>query len=101
LDGDRLVTIGSFYQAAHPDVPGAAQFQLRGMATDEDYRRKHLGAKLLEAGMERIRSLGGDVLWCNARSNVSNFYLSQGFVQVGGEFDIPRVGPHVRMYRLL
>ena len=71
------------------------------MATDEEYRRKQIGAKLLEDGIRRIKELGGDVLWCNARSNVSNFYQSQGFVQVGGEFDIPTVGPHVRMYKLL
>ena len=101
FDGDRIVTIGSFYEASHADVPGSRQFQLRGMATDEEYRRKKLGVKLLDAGMQIAKEDGGDVLWCNARSNVAQFYLSQGFVQVGGEFDIPTVGPHLRMYKLL
>ena len=68
------------------------------MATDEEYRRKQLGRQLLARGMEIARDRGGDTLWCNARSNVAEFYLSQGFVQVGEEFDIPAVGPHLRMY---
>jgi predicted GNAT family N-acyltransferase len=99
FDGERIVSIGSFYEASHPDISGERQFQLRGMATDEEYRRRHLGAELLERGMEIAKERGGDVLWCNARSNVAQFYLSQGFKQVGEEFDIPTVGPHLRMYR--
>lgn len=101
LDDRRIVSIGSFYEAKHPDIPGKKQFQLRGMATDEEYRRRHLGMHLLERGMEIAKERGGDVLWCNARSNVAGFYLSQGFTQVGEEFDIPAVGPHLRMYRRL
>jgi predicted GNAT family N-acyltransferase len=101
MDGGRIVSIGSFYEAGHPDVPGERQFQLRGMATDEEYRRRHLGADLLERGMQIARERGGDVLWCNARSNVADFYLSQGFTQIGDEFDIERVGPHLRMYKLI
>lgn len=101
LDSERIVSIGSFYEAAHPEIPGERQFQLRGMATDESYRRQHLGTRLLEHGMEIARQRGGDVLWCNARSNVAGFYLSQGFIQVGEEFDIPTVGPHLRMYKKL
>ena len=101
MDNERIVSIGSFYEAGHADIPGGRQFQLRGMATDEEYRRRHLGAELLERGMQIAKERGGDVLWCNARSNVAAFYLSQGFVQVGEEFDIPTVGPHLRMYKAL
>jgi ribosomal protein S18 acetylase RimI-like enzyme len=101
IDGEKIVSIGSFYEAGHPDVPGGRKFQLRGMATDEAYRRQHLGKQLLDHGIEIARERGGDVLWCNARSNVAGFYLSQGFIQVGDEFDIPQVGPHLRMYKPL
>ena len=101
FDGDKIVCIGSFYEASHPDVPGSRRFQLRGMATDEEYRRQRLGAKLLDKGMEIARERGGDVIWCNARTGAISFYIAQGFEQVGGEFDIPTVGPHVRMFRQL
>jgi ribosomal protein S18 acetylase RimI-like enzyme len=101
MDGERIVSIGSFYEAGHPEIPGERLFQLRGMATDEGYRRRQLGTLLLERGMEIARERGGDVLWCNARSNVAGFYLSQGFTQVGEEFDIPTVGPHLRMFKRL
>jgi ribosomal protein S18 acetylase RimI-like enzyme len=101
MDGERIVSIGSFYEASHPDIPGDRLFQLRGMATDEEYRRRNLGRQLLERGIEIATERAGDVLWCNARSNVAGFYLSQGFSQVGEEFDIPSVGPHLRMYKRL
>lgn len=101
FDGDRIVSIASFYKQEHADIPGSAHYQLRGMATDEEYRRRQLGSILLDKGMQIVKERGADVLWCNARSNVSKFYLSQGFIQIGKEFDIPTVGPHVRMYKLL
>lgn len=101
VDRDRIVCIGSFYEASHPHIPGSRQFQLRGMATDEDHRRQKLGAKLLDRGMEIARQRGGDVMWCNARTGAISFYQAQGFEQIGEEFDIPTVGPHVRMFRRL
>jgi ribosomal protein S18 acetylase RimI-like enzyme len=101
VDGDKVVCIGSFYEASYPEIPGSRQFQLRGMATDEEYRRQKLGAKLLDRGMEIARKRGGEVMWCNARTRAISFYLAQGFEQFGAEFDIPTVGPHVRMFRRL
>ena len=77
---------------------GLDAFQLRGMATAETMRGHGIGRALVRACMDAARKSGAELLWCNARTSATGFYLKQGFQVMGGEFEIADVGPHFRMY---
>ncbi|MCA1734248.1 MAG: GNAT family N-acetyltransferase [Acidobacteria bacterium] len=85
-----IVAVGSSFRDANG-------WRLRGMATVADRRGAGLGAAILTAILEDIRARGGGIVWCNARTTVEAFYAKQGFVVKGGVFELPGIGPHVRM----
>jgi GNAT superfamily N-acetyltransferase len=94
---ERLLGIASLFLAAMPERPGEPAVQLRGMATAPDARGAGIGRALALACIASARESGARLLWCNARTAVIGFYLKLGFEIIGGEFQIPDVGPHVRM----
>ena len=99
---NRLAGVASIYRATFPPQPDLKEtWQLRGMATLPEVRGLGLGRALLEACEQTARTSGGSLLWCNARVHAATFYARHGWQQVGDEFDIPTVGPHIRMFRLL
>lgn len=77
-------------EAAHPTF----RWQLRGMAVAPSARGRHLGAALLE----RVQRDVAAPMWCNARETAAGFYLRHGWEIRGEPFEIPRIGPHVRMF---
>lgn len=99
LDGE-LVGIASLYAEARVDgsEPG---WRLRGMATDPRARRRGVGRALLDACIGHVTAEGGGELWCNARLVAVSFYAAGGFEVVSERFEIPGIGPHVVMRRLL
>jgi len=101
LHDGRLVAVASLYRAQLPERPGESAIQLRGMATAPEARGMGLGRLLLEAAHEFARSRRARLLWCNARVTAAGFYQKLGFEILGGQFDIPDVGPHYRMFRVL
>lgn len=114
FDGDRDAStrhFGSFMgqtcvaclSLMQRDDEGVFSYQLRGMAVADALQGTGLGAALLRyterAMAEEFGALGR--LWCNARTGAAGFYRKMGWKQIGEAFDIPRVGPHVRMTRAL
>ena len=95
----KLLSIASLFAAELPDQPGAAAYQLRGMATANEARGQGLGRALVVACLDYARQQRARVLWCNARIVALEFYRKLGFETIGPEFDIPDVGPHFRMWR--
>jgi GNAT superfamily N-acetyltransferase len=99
FDGERLVGVASIYLAPFPAQPGVTPaFQLRGMATLPEVRGAGFGKALLAACVSAAREKDAVLLWCNARTGAAKFYEKNGWQIVGDEFDIPTVGPHVRMW---
>ena len=82
-----------------PDRPDA--WRLRGMATDEAWRSRGVGTRLLDAALAHIRAAGGALVWCNARVPARAFYERAGFRVHGDEWVDPVIGPHVAMARPL
>lgn len=76
-------------------------WRIRGMAVVESSRGRGLGGQVLEAIVDGIASRGGGLVWCNARVTAAGFYQRHGFTIVGGEFDLPEIGAHYRMERVV
>lgn len=93
-----IVSLAPEPLATAPDLPG---WRLRSMATDPAWRGRGLGVRLVQACLRSVREAGGGLLWCNARRVALGFYGKLGFVREGGEFEIPGIGPHFVMHRLV
>lgn len=99
---NRLVSIATFMAEAHPELKGYHHpFRLRGMATDQEFQGQGFGAQVLNFGETTVRDRGGDFIWFNAREVAFPFYEKLGFEFSGPMFDIPDVGPHKVMYKVL
>lgn len=97
LDG-VLVGVESFYVRDPEGRPDPAWRQLRGMAVLKPHQGCGIGKALLGHALAELDREGVQV-WCNARVAVEPFYQAFGFTRLGGIFDIPGVGPHLRMWR--
>jgi GNAT superfamily N-acetyltransferase len=74
---------------------------LRGMATRHGHEGRGVGTAVLSAVEAAAQEWGVAIAWCNARTSARAFYERAGWTAVTPEFDIPDVGPHVRMTRRL
>lgn len=93
----KLVSVASFHKVSHKNFNGEA-YQLRGMATLEEYRGRGCGNMLLNFAIVYLRGKKINYIWCHARKVAYQFYLSLGFEFVSEEFEIPNIGPHKVMY---
>jgi GNAT superfamily N-acetyltransferase len=94
---DEVIGTASIGSESSPDEPAAHPFRLRAMATAEDARGRGLGRVILDAAIARTRQDGGDLLWCSARTPAAGFYREAGFVETSALYEVPHIGPHVRM----
>lgn len=100
FESDKLVCIASFMKASNKCFNGI-QYQLRGMASLASAQGKGYGSDLLLEAEARLKELGVDVLWCNARTVAVNFYTKLGYQTVGDSFEVAEVGPHYLMFKNL
>src|SRR5690606_39000089 len=70
----KLISIGTFIQATHPDLSGVLPYQLRGMATNPNHRRQKAGGTLMTYAEQLLKEKHCDLLWCNARYNIKDYY---------------------------
>jgi ribosomal protein S18 acetylase RimI-like enzyme len=96
----ELVSIVSFMKSDYKEFSGI-QYQLRGMATLEDFQGKGYGKLLLEKAEEILNSKGTAVIWCHARVVALGFYNKLGYTVIGKEFSIPQIGRHFVMFKKL
>ena len=81
-------------------LDGEDAAQLRGMATRADVARCGIGTAVIAFAEGLVtREWRLALLWCNARTSAQGFYERRGWRVVSPVFDVPDVGPHVRMVR--
>lgn len=97
VQAGKIFGIASLFRAGMEDFPGRPAIQLRGMVTAPEFRGAGLGRALVFVCIDFARDNGAEILWCNARTSALGFYQKVNFEIVGGEFEIPDVGPHFRM----
>jgi len=77
---------------------GRPAWHLRGMATEARFQRRGIGRALLTAALgDAARDAPGCGAWCNARTSAIGFYERLGWTVASEPFDMPTVGPHVKM----
>jgi GNAT superfamily N-acetyltransferase len=93
--GERLLGVASvFQQSPEHQPPSPHAWRLRGMAVVVEARRSGVGAALLAACEENVRSGGGTRLWFNARIEALAFYRALGYEAIGEPYDLPGIGEH-------
>ena len=101
IEKNRIVTCATFYPEKTNLIDSKNAYRLRGMATDENYRRKGYGKKIMEQSFIELTNKKCDLLWCNARIRALEFYKSIGFKTKGEKFNIGDIGDHYYMYKRL
>ena len=98
VSGGEAVGCASFVRRPLQEESG---WQLRGMATRTDLHGRGIGRAVLRFAEDVLR--GGDIrlLWCNARVGAVGFYETMGWTVASEVFDVPTVGPHRVMRRVL
>lgn len=99
--GEVVVGCGTIRREAPPfalDEPG---WRIRSMAVAPEMRGRGIGGRVLDALLDRAARGGGGTVWCNARTPALGLYRRAGFEAVGVEFEIPGIGPHYAMTRIV
>lgn len=96
-----LISIGSFFALYSPRLEQASQYRLRAMATDPNFRRLHAGDSLITFALEELRNRNIEVLWCDARLVAVPFYEHLGFQKSADTYEVPLIGPHHFMWKML
>ncbi|TBN05523.1 GNAT family N-acetyltransferase [Hyunsoonleella flava] len=98
---DNIIGVASFMQSKHELFSEKSQYQLRGMAILKPFQGKGLGEIILSHGETLLKEQSIDLIWCNARIIAVNFYKRRGYKTKGTPFDIPNIGQHYIMYKVL
>ena len=96
FDGDHLVAVGFVVPEGEPGA-----WRVRGMATAPAARGRGAGAAVLAALVEHAELSGAARVWANVRVGARSLYERGGFEVVSDEFELPEIGPHVVMSRLV
>lgn len=97
----QLVSVGSFFPMVTSKVHFQSYYRLRAMATHPAYRGRRAGAMLIEHAAEILQAQSIEVLWCDARLKAVPFYEKLGFDRLPEVYDIPKIGPHHFMWKVL
>ena len=101
FENEILAGIISVFKQNHAAFANDNQFQIRGMAVLENFRKHGFGEQLVRHVENYVKEQNGDLIWFNAREAAVKFYSNLDYQIVGGAFDIPDVGIHYMMYKIL
>ncbi len=97
----NVIGCASLLFEPYKNIPDQKAFRLRGMAVAPQMRRAKIGKNLLEHCIEYAKNKNVQIIWCNARTPAVPFYENSGFIKVGSEYELPKIGPHYLMYKIL
>ncbi|QDO92713.1 GNAT family N-acetyltransferase [Formosa sediminum] len=96
-----LIGVVTFMKASKDIFEHKDQYQLRGMAVLEAYQGLQYGKLLVEKGEGIVKEKNGKIIWFNAREVALKFYTKCGYKIIGDAFNIPKVGTHYMMFKIL
>lgn len=100
LDGLTVATV-TLQQENSSRLPQEKQYRLRAMAVREGYRGQGFGDAIVEEGLKYLTALGIELVWCDARVAALNFYRRLQFEELEEEYEIPIIGLHRFMWKVL
>ena len=100
-DSDVVIGIGTLVERPWKEAPENKAFQLRGMAVADSHRGSGAGKAVLNALESAAREADATLVWCHARKAAVRFYERAGWQIASEEYDIPTVGPHHAMTKIL
>jgi ribosomal protein S18 acetylase RimI-like enzyme len=100
IDGLTVATV-TLQQETSSKLSQEKQYRLRAMAVREGYRGQGYGDAIVEAGLNYLSSMGVEVVWCDARVAALNFYRRLQFEELEEEYEIPIIGLHRFMWKVL
>ncbi|MFM1771462.1 MAG: hypothetical protein RLZZ71_604 [Bacteroidota bacterium] len=100
IDGLSVATV-TLQQETSSKLSQEKQYRLRAMAVREGYRGQGFGDAIVEEGVKYLSSLGIQVVWCDARVAALNFYRRLQFEELEEEYEIPIIGLHRFMWKVL
>lgn len=100
-NNDKLAGIVSIFKSCHKLFPQNGQFQLRGMAVLDAFQKKGYGERLVNEAETCIKAQNGSLIWFNARETAIAFYARLGYEIIGDAFDIPTIGTHFVMWKMV
>lgn len=100
-NNSKLAGIVSIFASCHKSFPQVGQFQLRGMAVLDEFQKKGYGERLVSEAEICIKEQNGSLIWFNAREAAVDFYKKMGYEIVGDAFDIPTIGIHFVMRKMV
>jgi GNAT superfamily N-acetyltransferase len=92
FDRDELVGVGLVGPEGEP-----GEWRVRGMATAPEARGAGAGTAVLAALIDQARSGGAREVWASVRTPARSLYERAGFDAESDVYELPRIGPHVRM----
>jgi ribosomal protein S18 acetylase RimI-like enzyme len=95
----QLIAVISAFEVKNKLFTEENQYQIRGMAVLEEFQKKGFGEQLLHYCENEIRIKKGELIWFNARETAVGFYKKSGYEVIGGQFEIPNVGPHYVLFK--
>ena len=75
--------------------------QLRGMFTVQKELKKGYGSLLIDKVSLKLKKENINLIWCNSRINVIDFYKKNKFKEIGKTFSINLLGDHKKLIRKL
>ena len=99
-DGE-IVAVGTFLQQQNEKFEAKNQYRLRAMASSPKVRGENFGKLLIEFAIEELKNRKADLLWCDARKVALGFYEKMGFKIKGDFYEIPIIGSHKLMYKVI
>ena len=101
FDNGILAGVISVFEKSFAAFTNQTQFQIRGMAVLENFRKRGFGEQLVLEVEQYVRTQNGELIWFNARENAVNFYSNLGYQIIGDAFEIKDIGLHYRMFKNL
>ena len=95
----QLIAVISAFEVKNKLFTEENQYQIRGMAVLDEFQKKGFGEQLLNYCENEIRIKKGELIWFNARETAVDFYKKSGYEIIGGQFEIPDVGPHFILFK--
>ena len=101
FEEDELVGVASVMRESRSGEEDPGAWRIRGMATIPEVRGHGHGGALLERCLVHVAEHGGTLAWCTVRVTAMAFYRHFGFEAQGEPFEVPVIGTHYVMTRLI